>query len=123
MIDQARRPNRSALYEFLVHGLKYVFPAERGGITRGIPTAHSAAPLNAKLRGDDGPIVWPDAQGKLRGEALAPLHKSAKTAARNDSRVYELLALVDALRVGRAREREIAAAELRKRLVDAPARG
>lgn len=28
-------PNRKALLEFLVHGLKYVFPAEHGGLTRG----------------------------------------------------------------------------------------
>src|SRR5207245_4459343 len=30
------RPNLTALEEFLVHGLKYVFPPQRGGPTRGI---------------------------------------------------------------------------------------
>ena len=30
-------PNRKALLEFLIHGIKYVFPAERGGLTRGVP--------------------------------------------------------------------------------------
>jgi len=36
------RPNISALEEFLVHGLKYVFPAEHGEVTRGIPTSYAA---------------------------------------------------------------------------------
>ena len=33
------RPNLAALEEFLVHGLKYSFPAERGEFTRGVPTS------------------------------------------------------------------------------------
>jgi len=33
------RPNLSALEEFLVHGVKYAFPAEHGEVTRGLPTS------------------------------------------------------------------------------------
>jgi len=40
---------KTALLEFLVHGLKYVFPALPGPISRGLPTAHSAAPLAGKI--------------------------------------------------------------------------
>lgn len=40
------RPNISALEEFLIHGVKYAFPAERGGPSRGIPTSYAAEPLN-----------------------------------------------------------------------------
>ena len=38
------RPNVSALEEFLIHGVKYAFPAERGGPSRGIPTSYAAPP-------------------------------------------------------------------------------
>jgi len=27
--------------EFLEHGVRYVFPAEPGSLTRGVPTAHA----------------------------------------------------------------------------------
>jgi hypothetical protein len=54
------------------------------------------------------PPVWPDANGDVRGESFAPLYKSVPVAARKDPKLYELLALVDAIRGGRARERELA---------------
>jgi hypothetical protein len=112
-----KRPNRQALLEFLVHGLRYVFPAERGGITRGLPTAHAAPPLKDRIApGGEAPPVWPDPQGEVRGEELRPLYRSVPAAARQDAALYELLALVDAIRAGRARERAIAIDELRRRL-------
>jgi DNA-binding Lrp family transcriptional regulator len=113
-----REVNRGALLEFLVHGLKYVFPVERGGLTRGMPTAHAAAPLRKKLAvaPDDVPPVWPHPEGTVRGEELQPLHPSVPLAAHKDPKLYELLALVDAVRGGRAREREMAVRELRSRL-------
>src|SRR5258708_492400 len=71
--ERHRSPNRKALIEFLVHGLRYVFPAERGAMTRGVPTAHAAPPLNAKIMADgEPPPVWPDAEGTVRGEELRP---------------------------------------------------
>jgi hypothetical protein len=115
--EHHRSPNRKALIEFLVHGLRYVFPAERGALTRGVPTAHAAPPLNAKIMADgEPPPVWPDAEGTVRGEELRPLYRSVPGAARRDPGLYELLALVDAIRGGRARERKIAVAELEARL-------
>jgi DNA-binding Lrp family transcriptional regulator len=115
----ARQPNKTALLEFLIHGLKYAFPPDRGGVTRGMPTAHAAAPLAAKIEaGDDLPPVWPDPQGTVRGEAIAPLYDSVPRAARNDPKLYECLALVDALRSGRARERKLAESLLRERLAE-----
>lgn len=43
------RPNVAALEEFLVHGMKYVFPAEHGQLTRGVPTSYGAAPLSRMI--------------------------------------------------------------------------
>jgi hypothetical protein len=36
----------------------------------------------------------------------------------NDTQLYELLAMVDAIRVGRAREKNLAIGELTKRIVN-----
>jgi len=110
-------PNITNLEDFLLHGIQYVFVPDRGELNRGVPTAYAAEPMNTYFVEDgDPPPVWPDSEGEVRGESFSPLYKSAPKAARNDSRLYQLLALVDAIRGGRAREREIAKKELRKRL-------
>ena len=105
------------LLEFLSHGIQYCFYPERGGISRGMPTAHAAAPLKDKFIGaDEMPPVWPDPDGEVRGESFAPLHRSVPRAAKNDAQLYMLLALVDAIRGGSAREKEAARKELEQRL-------
>jgi len=110
-------PDPTALCEFLVHGLKYVFTPVRGGLTSGIPTAEGASPLCSLLPpSDEPPPVWPDAAGGVRGVEFSPLYKSVPQAAQRDARLYELLALVDAIRGGQSRSQEIAVAELRSRL-------
>ncbi len=107
----------SALEEFLVHGLKYAFPAKRGSVTRGIATSYAALPLKTQIApGDELPPVWPWPEGDTRGVALEPLYKSVPSAALRDPVLYELLALIDAIRDGRARERQIAERELTKRI-------
>ena len=112
-----RAPIRKALLELLVHGVQYVYPAERGAMTRGMPTAHAAPPLREKIQaGRDPPPVWPDPEGTVRGEGFEPLYRSAPAASRRDPKLYELLALVDAVRGGRARERTLAVRELEARL-------
>jgi hypothetical protein len=62
------------------------------------------------------PPVWPDPAGRARGQTLMPLYPKLPAAAREDARLYELLALVDALRIGQARERNVAARLLEERL-------
>ncbi len=117
LLDAGRRVRRRALLEFLFHGVRHAFFANRGSIARGMPTAHAAPPL-VELISDDGPIpVWPDSEGAARGESIEPLHPSAPRAAREQSVLYELLALVDALRIGRARERKLAMEELEQRIL------
>lgn len=117
-------PDLAALEEFLVHGLRYAFAPERSGLTSGIPTAHAAPPLNRLLNGShELPPVWPDEQGPVRGYGFLPLYKSVPFAARRDSRLYELLALVDAIRGGGERERALAIRELKARLDEGRAPG
>ena len=110
------KPNLTNLEEFIIHGLKFVFVAETGGMSRGVPTSYAASPLSKLIVADGEPIpVWPDVVGESRGTSLLPLHKSAPQAALRDPKLHELLALVDAIRSGRARERELAIKELQKR--------
>ena len=116
-LDFENRPNIGALEEFLTHGLKYAFPAERGELTRGVATSYAAAPLRALIAPTGDPIpVWPYKEGKQRGVSFAPLYKTAPMAALRDPSFYELLVLADALREGRVRERKIAETELQRRL-------
>lgn len=112
-------PIRAALLDFLAHGVRHAFFVEPGRMVHNIPTAHSAAPLRSRLKsGDEPPLVWPDARGETRGQAVEPLYATVPDAARRSARLYELLALTDALRCGRARDRKLAVEELRKRLAD-----
>jgi hypothetical protein len=107
--ELGERPNYTAIEEFLIHGLKYAFPAERGELTRGVPTSYAAEPLRQVIAlSDEPPPVWPHPTGPQRGIAFEPLYKQAPKAALRDPVLYELLALADALRDGRARERKLA---------------
>ena len=111
-----RHPIKQALFEFLKHGIKYSFPPDRGGPTRGMPTGSAAAPLSSEFIDVGENPVWPNPEGELRGYEFSPLYKSVPEAAKKDSGLYELLALVDAVRGGRARERNMAIDELERRL-------
>jgi len=115
--DKHETPNKSALEEFLVHGVKYAFPPDRGELTRGMPTAYAAEPLKSRISArNEPPPVWPFPKGKARGYSFAPLYKTVPHAALHDPYLYEMLALIDAIRDGRSRERNIAEEELRIRL-------
>jgi hypothetical protein len=113
----AGKPVRGALLEFLLHGVKYAYPPEHGALIRGVPTGYAAPPLNKVIaKSSDPPPVWPYSEGSVRGVAFTPLYPSVPAAALQDSRLYELLALVDAIRDGRARERDFATKDLTSRL-------
>ena len=111
----SRTVNRLALREFLEHGVRYAFPARPGAEARGVPTAHAAPPLASHIVADDA-FVWPSVSGTIRGRSLAPLYAGATELPTRCPSLYESLALVDALRVGRARERKLAHEELGRRL-------
>ena len=113
-----RRVNRKALYDFIIHGLRHVFPAREQAPSRGISTAWAAPVLQGKVSGSvDSKPVWPHPEGSERGPGVMPLYKSAPAAALKNSQLYDLLALVDAVRLGRARERRIASRDLEKRII------
>jgi DNA-binding Lrp family transcriptional regulator len=104
------------LRDFILHGVPYAFPVKTKEITRGMPTAWAAPVMAVRVAQSDQPPVWPDAEGKVKGVAVKPLYKSVVKATTNDSALYDLLALVDAIRLGRARDRNIAEQQLTERL-------
>ncbi len=116
-----RRVNRTAAEELLTRAIPYIAPAKLGVITRGLPTAWAAAPLTEQISSNELPPVWPDPAGQTRGLEVAPLHAAALAAARTDPWLYEMLALVDGVRIGDARVRGVATELLQARLSEVPA--
>ncbi|HET6226097.1 MAG TPA: hypothetical protein VFF27_07440 [Bacteroidia bacterium] len=114
--EDKKTVKRKALFEFLIHGLPYVFPQKPGALVPGIPTAHSAPPLNKEFKSDEL-YVWADSKGEVRGQSIEPFHRGQIKAVKQDKMLYELLALCDAIRVGKAREKKMAEEELRKRMI------
>lgn len=110
------KPMMSNAEEFLQHAVKYLCIPKRGEQTRGIPTIWAGPPLKLHFRSNDLPPVWPDAEGQAKGFAFEPIHKSAVVGAKKDPQLYELLVLLDALRDGRARERNMAIEMLKEKL-------
>lgn len=117
--DDKLFPNINAAEEFLISGIKFIFPAKLGEYTRGIATAVAAPLFHNKIALGNDPIpVWPDAVGEKRGVALVPLHPSIPRALREnpDQSFYDLLVLIDVIRLGRPRERNLAVILLKEKL-------
>ena len=116
LVSADRHLNRANMLELLVHGVRFVYYVKPGELTRGVPTAHAAPPLAARMASDQNPPVWPDPEGEVRGQAVVPLHESAPRIARHDHAFYEVLALIDGVRLGGARVRTAATDLLRHQL-------
>jgi hypothetical protein len=117
-----RRVSLMSCDELFDHALRYVAPVAVGGETRGLRTAWAAPPLSEHLaQSDELPPVWPDPHGDLRGLEVKPLHPAVISLARADRQMYELLTLIDALRIGDTRTRGLAVELLRARVHTSPA--
>lgn len=117
-----RAVNREALVEFLTHGVRYAFSTALGKSVRGMPTAHAGPALRESIVSDDA-VVWPAADGESEGPEIEPLWPKAVQVARKLPVLYARLSAVDALRIGRARERHLAAAYLTKVILQRSATG
>ncbi|HEY0928532.1 MAG TPA: hypothetical protein VGE27_01330 [Gemmatimonas sp.] len=116
-----RTVNKEALREFLVHGVRYTFPPVHGPERTGLPTAGAHPALAESLGEQAGPrLVWPSEGGTARGESLTPLFTGMTRVAQRDSRMHELLATVDLLRVGSDEQREAAGALLVRQIMGDP---
>lgn len=115
LMNKGREVNRKLFFDFIKYGLAVVFPQHPGAIVRGTVTAHSAPPLDMEIVSEDN-YVWPYAKGRARGQSIAPLYPTVPKAVILDNYLYELLALMDAVRVGRAREKNLALELLEQRI-------
>ncbi len=118
----SRTVARPALREFLLHGVRYAFPPLRGPEVTGIATAWSHAPISALLTAEAAPdttraLVWPDESGTVRGDMLVPLFPAAARVSQRDPRLHELLAAVDALRLGSPAVRRVVSEHLAERIL------
>ncbi len=110
--------NSKVLLDFIVSGVRYVFPANPGPVERGLLTGFDADGLKGLLSTvGDYHYVWSDVEGKDKGQVVSPLYKTAPFAARHDPELYQSMALVDAIRLGESREVAVAKDELKKRLL------
>ena len=116
LIDEGgKNVMHQSFMDFLQYGLAVVFPARPGAMVRGMPTAHATAPLKQMIESNEV-YVWPWAKGESRGHGIAPLYATLPEAVLNDPKLYELIALVDALRIGRVRERNLAIEILKEKI-------
>lgn len=109
--------NRQNLFEFIEHGLKFVFPQHPGTLSNGVPTAHSH-PYMKKHFNSELPFVWPDSRETSRGQIIEPFYKNQIKAIKEDEILYKLLALIDVIRAGKTREIKIAIPELKKHILN-----
>jgi len=118
LVDSDRQLNRANVEEFLLHGVRYVIPGNLGAEERGIPTAWGVEPLRGSLASSGPTPVWPSPHGTFRGPTLEPVSEVAVDLAVANPAMSQWLGLVDAIRVGRARERKLASSELSRRIWD-----
>ena len=101
---------RRRLFELATVSVPQVYYAVRGSVEAGVPTAMHADPLKGVFSGDSRPIplVWPSEGGRARGESLLPLYPTVPRAVEHDPDLYRVLALIDVVRVGDAKDRRLA---------------
>lgn len=120
LITPYQRPHKpepiiQSCEEFFTHALKYIFPVKLGEIARGVPTSYCGPSLKMQIVAGSDPIpVWPYGEGEERGVALKPLYPSVPESVSKhpDPLFYDLLTLIDAIRSGRAREKQLAIKKL-----------
>ena len=110
LLDPERKQVRKGpLLEFIIHGVPYAYATAPGEFTRGIPTAWAAPILINEFSADKQNLpIWSHPEGKIQGLAIEPLYRNVPALSLKDNEIYPLLALVDALRIGRVREKKIA---------------
>ena len=118
-IGRLYQPVLEACKEFIISGVKYMFPVQLGEMTAGVVTSYAAPVMKGYTTLENDPVpVWPYAGGHQRGMSLAPLYLSVPKSMDQfpDTQFYELLCLVDVLRQGNCREYVKAVELLKERI-------
>ena len=101
--------------EMLAFGVRYFLPSDLGPEAGGMATSFGVPPLLESFGPRDDAPVWPSTLGDRRGPSVVPIYETVPFAASQDDELYRLLALVDAVRIGRARELGLAREAIAKR--------
>ena len=117
LIGQNKNIFRKSLYELLIFAVKHIFPVTPGNIVRGVATSHSASPLSELIISGKESYVWQYANGNDRGMSIKPLYKTVPEISEGLPKLMEILTLIDALRIGKAREVNLARIALEERLL------
>ncbi|HZL49296.1 MAG TPA: hypothetical protein VFC30_09830 [Solirubrobacteraceae bacterium] len=114
----SKQVNLPNFEEIMIHGARFIAPAPLGELTRGVSAAWAAEPISAIIHQADSepPPVWPSALGTVRGQSLEPLHPAAVQASQDESALARLLSIIDSLRAGDVRVRQVATTALRDTL-------
>lgn len=112
LLGRSLRVVRRHVAEMFAFGVGYFIPADLGPEVGGMPTSFGVSPLLEAFGERDDVPVWPSTLGDRRGPAVVPIYETVPFAASQDPELHRLLALVDAVRVGRAREVGLARAEI-----------
>ena len=101
---------RKKFFELATVAVPQVYYAIRGSVELGVPAAMQAEPLKGVFLRDGRPIplVWPSERGTMKGESLLPLYPTVTRAVEHDPDLHRLLALIDVVRVGDAKDRKLA---------------
>ncbi len=114
LLNSSGRVIKEACIEFLVHAVKYIFPVNMSSPAIGIPTSFAHPKFKYIKYDNDEVLVWPYAEGKVKGISLLPIYPTLPEACLKDKNLYKLSSFVEMIRAGRARERNIAEKELIK---------
>jgi predicted XRE-type DNA-binding protein len=114
LLSSSGRVIKEACVEFLVHAVKYIFPVQMRSPAVGIPTSFAHPEFKFIKYGSDEVPIWPSAEGKVKGITLLPIYPTLPDACMEDKNLYKLSSLVEMIRAGRTRERNIAEKELAK---------
>lgn len=113
LLNEDRTVVRKSVAELFVYGVRYFIPAELGPETRGVPTSHGVPPLFDHFGTRTDAPVWPSAEGTARGPSVEPIYETVPKAIQMDTHLYMMLAMIDAIRIGRAREVALAKMEIK----------
>jgi hypothetical protein len=101
------------LYDFLVHAVPVLYYPRRVAPVRGIATAVFSPLFRDRFtKSGDLVMVWPYSKGKELGEGLLPIYPSIPIACSQNPALYELMAAIEVLRVGKVREKAAAVSYL-----------
>ncbi len=114
---QKKRVQKLNFQDFIIYGLKFVFPQHPGAQLRGMPTGISHPRLRSKFP-TETKLIWPDPDGNEFGLSIEPFYEKQVKAAKADNKLYYQLCLIDMIRLGKPREVNFAREELKKCFVE-----